>query len=88
MDITDTFGPFLYPNQYVNFNPASAAVQKGAELSAGATDQIGVVTAIYNYVINNLTYDTAKAQSVQSGYLPNVDVVLHSIRGSALIMLP
>lgn len=76
MDITDTFGPFLYPNQYVNFNPASAAVQKGAELSAGAADQIGVVTAIYNYVINNLTYDTAKAQSVQSGYLPNVDVVL------------
>ena len=60
----------------MNFNPASAAVQKGAELSAGATDQIGVVTAIYNYVINNLTYDTAKAQSVQSGYLPNVDVVL------------
>ncbi len=76
VDITDTFGPFLYPNQYVNFNPASAAVQKGAELSAGAADQIGVVTAIYNYVINNLTYDTAKAQSVQSGYLPNVDVVL------------
>lgn len=61
VDITDTFGPFLYPNQYVNFNPASAAVQKGAELSAGATDQIGVVTVIYNYVINNLTYDTAKA---------------------------
>ena len=71
----------LYPNQYVNFNPASAAVQKGAELSAGATDQITVVTDIYNYVINNLTYDTAKAQSVQSGYLPNVDVVLAQKKG-------
>ena len=81
VNITDTFGPFLYPNQYVNFNPASAAVQKGAELSSGVTDQIGVVTAIYNYVINNLTYDTAKAQSVQSGYLPNVDVVLAQKKG-------
>ena len=77
VNITDTFGPFLYPNQYVNFNPASAAVQKGAELSAGATDQITVVTDIYN----NLTYDTAKAQSVQSGYLPNVDVVLAQKKG-------
>ena len=28
--ISNTFGPFLYPNQYVNFNAASAAVQKGA----------------------------------------------------------
>ena len=56
-------------------------MQKGAELSAGATDQITVVTDIYNYVINNLTYDTAKAQSVQSGYLPNVDVVLAQKKG-------
>ena len=79
--LQNEFLPFLYPNQYVNFNPASAAVQKGAELSAGAADQIGVVTAIYNYVINNLTYDTAKAQSVQSGYLPNVDVVLAQKKG-------
>lgn len=28
------------------------------------------------------------AQSVQSGYLPNVDVVLAQHTGSALIMLP
>lgn len=70
------FGPFLYPNQYVNFNSGSAAVQKSVEVSAGASDQLGVVTAVYNYVINNVTYDTAKANSVQSGYLPNVDVVL------------
>ncbi len=72
----------LYPNQYVNFNPASAAVQKGAELSSGVTsDQIGVVTAIYNYVINNLTYDTAKSTVCTIGYLPNVDVVLAQKKG-------
>lgn len=75
-NITNEFGPFLYPNQYVNFNEASAAVQTGAEISAGAATQLDVVSDIYNYVINNITYDTAKAQSVQSGYLPNVDVVL------------
>lgn len=79
--ITNTVGPFLYPNQYVNFNSASAAVKKGAEISAGATDQLGVVSAVYNYVVTNLTYDTAKASSVQSGYLPNVDVVLAQKKG-------
>ena len=65
----------------MNFNSASAAVQKGAELSAGVTDQLGVVSAVYNYVVKNLTYDTAKASSVQSGYLPNVDLVLAQKKG-------
>jgi len=68
--------PFLYPNQYVFFTPGSAAVQKGAELTASASAQIDVVTSIYNYVVDTIHYDTAKAQSVQSGYLPNVDQVL------------
>lgn len=79
--ISNVFGPFLYPNQYVNFNSGSAAVAMGAQLSSGQTDQLAVVTNIYNYVINNLTYDTHKAQTVQSGYLPNVDVVLAEKKG-------
>ena len=36
---------------------------------------------IYDYVVNNLTYDTQKAASVQSGYLPNVDAVMDSGKG-------
>ncbi|MBT9777551.1 transglutaminase domain-containing protein [Clostridium sp. MCC353] len=74
--ITDEFAPFLYPNQYVNFNSGSTVVQTGSQIAAGISDPIEVVTAIYNYVITNLTYDTAKASSVKSGYLPNVDTVL------------
>ena len=80
-NITNQFGPFLYPNQYVNFNAASAAVQTGAAVCAGSADQVAVVADIYNYVITNITYDTAKAASVQSGYLPNVDVVLAQKKG-------
>ena len=76
VSLADDFAPFLTPNQYVNFSNGSAAVNKGAELAASAADEIGVVTNVYNYVINNITYDTAKAASVQSGYLPNVDQVL------------
>lgn len=80
-NITDPFGPFLYPNQYVNFNASSAAVKKGEELAAGAADQLGVVSAVYNYVVNNITYDTDRAASVQSGYLPDVDGVLARKKG-------
>ena len=76
VSLADEFAPFLTPNQYVNFSNGSAAVNKGAELAASAADESGVVTNVYNYVINNITYDTAKAASVQSGYLPNVDQVL------------
>lgn len=81
VSIANPFDPFLYPNQYVNFSAASAAVQKGAEIAAGAGDAIGVVNSIYSYVVGNTTYDTAKAQTVQSGYLPNVDQVLASRTG-------
>ncbi len=79
--ITNQFGPFLYPNQYVNFNASSAAVQTGSQIVAGASSQVDVVAAIYNYVVGNVTYDTAKAASVQSGYLPNVDLVLAQKKG-------
>lgn len=76
VSLTDSFSPFLYPNQYVNFTASSAVVKKGAEVAAAATDQASVVAAVFNYVVDNFTYDNAKANSVASGYLPNVDQVL------------
>lgn len=81
VSLANQFEPFLYPNQYVNFSPESASVKKGAELAAGAADAIGVVNSVYNYVVNNMTYDVAKAASVQSGYLPNVDQILATRTG-------
>lgn len=81
VSLDDQFEPFLYPNQYVNFTQESAAVQKAAQLAADAEEDLGVVDAVYNYVIDNLTYDTEKAENVQSGYLPDVDQVLESGKG-------
>ena len=81
VNIVDQFLPFLYPNQYVNFSEGNAAVQVGAQVAAGAADEIGIVTNVFHYVVDNLTYDVAKAQSVQSGYLPNIDAVLAARTG-------
>lgn len=81
LTLADEFEPFLYPNQYVNFSAGSAVVLKGTEVAASATNELGVVTNVYNYVVQNFTYDTALANTVQSGYLPDVDHVLSVKKG-------
>jgi transglutaminase-like putative cysteine protease len=73
--------PYLYPNQYVNYSAESTTVAKGAELAATATSQLGVVTNVYNYVVQNIRYDVNKATTVQSGYVPVVDKILSSGAG-------
>jgi len=80
-NLTDEFAPFLRSNQYVNFTENSQAVKKGAELCQGITDNLKKVEKVYNYVVNSLTYDTEKAKTVQSGYLPDVDSVMASGKG-------
>ncbi|MGN0712062.1 MAG: transglutaminase family protein [Anaerovoracaceae bacterium] len=79
--LTNQYLPFLYPNQYVNFTANSEVVKKAADITSKLTDDITKVEAIYDYTVDNFTYDTAKANSVQSGYLPNVDSILKSKKG-------
>ncbi len=81
VSMADEFAPFLYPNQYVNFSANSAVVSTAAQITSGIGDEISKVKAVYNYVVGGFTYDTPKAQSVQSGYLPNVDAVLAAKKG-------
>lgn len=79
--LNDEFAPFLRPNQYVNFNSNSKVVSKAAELCTGVTDFTGKVSAVYNFVISNFTYDKQQAATVQSGYLPDLDAVLARSKG-------
>ncbi|MBQ7564321.1 MAG: transglutaminase domain-containing protein [Lachnospiraceae bacterium] len=74
--IVNTYGPFLYPNMYVNFNKQSKAVELAATLAKGAESDLEVVSRIYQYVIDNITYDHHKAETVESGYIPDVDEIL------------
>jgi transglutaminase-like putative cysteine protease len=78
--LTNEFAPFLRSNQYVNFTPDSAIVQKAAELVGGLTDFLDKVDAIYMFVVNNITYDTDFAEQViaggHTGYIPVLDDVL------------
>lgn len=74
--LTDEFAPFLRPNQYVDYSVAVNTVAKAAELTAGKTDALSKVQAIYEFVVKNITYDKQLAATVQSGYLPVLDTVL------------
>lgn len=70
--------PFLYANQFVNFQSGSVTVATSNELARNAASDLQVVENIYNYVINNLSYDYNKASTVTSGYLPVLDSILSS----------
>lgn len=79
--ITNEFGPYLYPNQYVNFTASSLPVGKAVDLAYTANTDLEVVENVYNYMIRNFTYDYDKAATVKSGYLPVVDEVFQSNTG-------
>lgn len=81
VSLADEFAPFLRPNQYVNYAQSSTAVSKAAELTAKLDDPLKKVEAVYDYVVATLSYDKAKASSVKSGYLPDLEQVLQEKRG-------
>ena len=43
-----------------------------------------MISAVYTYVTTHITYDYEKAQTVQSGYLPDIDGTLASGKGICL----
>ena len=76
VNLENEFLPFLYPNQFVNFNSDNEAVALAAELSADAETDLDAFTAVFQYVTDNITYDNEKLQKVREGYLPDVDSTL------------
>lgn len=73
--------PFVVSNQYVNYKDSSETVKKAKELTKEKKDDIDKIDVIYDYIISNIVYDTKKAESVESGYLPEVDEILKSNKG-------
>ncbi len=80
-DISNEYSPYLYPNQYVDFNADSNVVKLGEELAFTADDDLTVVSNVYNYLIDNVVYDTDLANNVTSGYLPDPDETIATGKG-------
>lgn len=79
--LKNEFSPFLLPNQYVNYTPQSQVVAEAARVTATASTPLEKVSSVYAYVVENFTYDKQKAQTVQSGYLPDLDAVMAAKKG-------
>lgn len=77
----DNYAPYLAPSQYVNYNASSNVVKKSFDLCSNATTDIDKLGIIYTWIIENISYDTNKAATVQSGYLPNPDEILSKKTG-------
>ncbi len=78
--LTDEFAPFLHSNQFVNYDCAPITAAMALQLCQGKSD-LDKVTAVYDYVVKGLRYDTQLAATVQSGYLPDLDQVLQKKKG-------
>lgn len=76
VELSDAFKPFLYPNKYVWFTQASAITTLGEEITDKSSDDLNFVQNCYYYVIQNITYDTEKAEHTPTDYVPDIDTVL------------
>lgn len=81
VSIENEFLPFLYPNQFSWYNDSSKAILKGRELSGLSTGDLDYLEKVYLWVIQNITYDNEKAESVTTEYVPDVDDTLVSGKG-------
>ncbi len=75
------FEPFLRTGQYASYTPDSACVHKAHELAEKAADVNDFITGVYEYVCDNVTYDSERAENVASGYIPDPDRVLSEGKG-------
>ncbi len=81
VSINDEFRPFLYPNQYVDYTASSSTTTLGVQLSDKSADDLGYVTNVYNYVIDNVTYDEELAANIGTNYIPDPASTLASKKG-------
>lgn len=81
VSLTDEYRPFLFPNQYVEYTGDSSTTSLGKQLSDQSVDDLAYVTNVYNYVIDNVTYDEELASNIGTNYIPNPAATLSSKKG-------
>ena len=81
VELDNEFLPFLYPNQFVDFDSDNAAVSLAAELSKDAPTDIDALSTIFDYVTATITYDYEKPERVNTNYLPDIEDTLHTKTG-------
>ncbi len=88
VSLSDPFSPYLAPSTYVNYDADTHAVELAAQLCEAASSDLECVSAVYNYIIENIEYDYDKAGQITSGalsgYIADIDATLDSGKGICL----
>lgn len=81
LSLESDFSPFLLPNQYVGYTKDSKVVAKGIELSNESSNDLDYLTKVYDFTIQNISYDSEFAANAPVNYIPNPDNTLSSLKG-------
>lgn len=86
VSLESEFAPYLVPNLYANYSKDSECVALAQQLAEGAENEGDVVKAVYEYIVDNISYDNEKAARLKdvSGYEPDPDETLASGSGICL----
>lgn len=79
--LSSPLAPFSTANQYVNYKATTKCVKKANSLCKKSKTEMDKVKKVYNWTIKYFKYDKQKAQTVQSGYLPDLDKVFKAKKG-------
>jgi len=82
VSIPDLNRVYLYPNQIVDYNPSTIAIQKSFELTKDDQSELRRVYSIYKFIITTIDYDKEKAKIAKTTFiLPKVDETLELKKG-------
>ena len=74
--LSSEFMPFLYPNQYVNYNSNSYCALKSIEICRESKSELESLQLIYNYILINLNFDYSRLNDSDENYIPDIDYIL------------
>lgn len=76
VQLDSEYAPFLVNNIYVDYTKSSEVVKLGYEVTKDAGNELEALTAIFNYVSDNIAYDYDLADDiinrVVTGYIPDI----------------
>lgn len=72
--LTNELSIYLYPNQIVDYDKNTLAVQKSFELTKSSKSQLERVHAVYKYIVTNIDYDYDKVDEALTTFMiPDLD---------------
>ncbi len=82
--LKNEYSPFLYPNQYVNFDKTTKIVSIGNEINKDAYSDIEIIKNSFEYVSGNIEYDYSKLERTENFNLPDLDKTVDERKGLCL----